>query len=205
MPFRIPLPSADTAGVRNLVLNEAHHRRVLVEALSMCRRRLFIATADVKDLHVGPIETSVGRGRAKSILKVFEKLSGRGVETRLLHSGIPSGPFLAELKERGLPAGLTMRRCPRVHLKTLIVDGEWMYLGSANLTGAGLGAKSPRRRNFEAGITTDELDLIDPVADMLDEIWNARRCEGCGRKGNCPEPLEEPRLRAASDVGNVSG
>jgi phosphatidylserine/phosphatidylglycerophosphate/cardiolipin synthase-like enzyme len=45
--------------------------------------------------------------------------------------------------------------CPRVHLKSLIIDGRFAYVGSANLTGAGMGAKSDRRRNFESGIITD--------------------------------------------------
>ena len=74
----------------------------------------------------------------------------------------------------------------------MIADGQWMYLGSANLTGAGLGAKSPRRRNFEAGIWTDEPALIDPVGDMLDGIWNGAECPDCGRKDHCPVPLEQP-------------
>lgn len=30
------------------------------------------------------------------------------------------------------------------------------YIGSANLTGAGIGMKSAQRRNFEAGILTNE-------------------------------------------------
>jgi phosphatidylserine/phosphatidylglycerophosphate/cardiolipin synthase-like enzyme len=81
-----------------------------------------------------------------------------------------------------------------VHAKAVIADGRWMYLGSANLTGAGLGAKSARRRNFEAGICTDDLTLIDPVLDMLDSIWSGAQCDGCGRKDHCPVPLEEPNL-----------
>jgi phosphatidylserine/phosphatidylglycerophosphate/cardiolipin synthase-like enzyme len=124
---------------------------------------------------------------------VFDELAKRHVHVNLLHSGIPSGPFLARLKE-GVPATLTMRRCPRVHAKAVIADGRWMYLGSANLTGAGLGAKSARRRNFEAGIWTDQTDLIDPVLDMLEEVWQGRACPNCGRKDFCAEPLEEPRL-----------
>jgi hypothetical protein len=174
----------------------------LGEALEACRHRLFICTADVKDLHleVHMRQSSRAGGRAKrgwrraqSIVDVFRGLSKQGIEVRLLHSGVPSGPFLAELKE-GIPKGLVMRRCPRVHAKALIADGRLMYLGSANLTGAGLGAKSARRRNFEAGIWTDELPLIDPVLDMLDGIWNGTECEDCGRKEHCPVPLEEPRL-----------
>jgi len=107
---------------------------------------------------------------------------------------VPSGAFLRELKADGVPAGLTMRRCPRVHAKAVIVDGLRMYLGSANLTGAGLGAKSARRRNFEAGIWTDQLALIDPVLDMLDGIWHGRECPACGRRNLCGVPLEEPDL-----------
>lgn len=36
----------------------------------------------------------------------------------------------------------------------LIFDFETAYIGSANLTGAGIGMKSSNRRNFEAGILT---------------------------------------------------
>lgn len=39
--------------------------------------------------------------------------------------------------------------CPRVHFKCIIVDGVKAYFGSANLTGAGMGAKSEKKRNFE--------------------------------------------------------
>jgi len=176
------------------ILNHDHLTGVLAEVLRCCRHRLVIATANVKNLYV-PVASSprAARRAARSILDVFDELSGRGVEIHLLHGGVPSGPFLEQIK-RALPAALTMRRCPRVHVKALIVDGRFMYLGSANLTGAGLGAKSPRRRNFEAGIWTDDLTLIDPVGDMLEGIWNGDRCPDCGRKDHCPVPLEEPQL-----------
>ena len=203
-----------------LILNDEHLGGVLEEALGACRRRLFIATADVKDVilpvpwldaasapsHVRPDESGYvacvrkrrkprhrAWRRAATILDVFQELSDKGVEIHLLHSGVPSGPFLEDLKHRKAPA-LLMRRCVRVHAKVVIADGRWMYLGSANLTGAGLGAKSDRRRNFEAGIWTDQTDLIDPVCDMLDGIWSGAQCATCGRKAHCPVPLEEPNL-----------
>ena len=55
--------------------------------------------------------------------------------------------------------------CPRVHFKMLIFDFESAYIGSANLTGAGIGMKSSNRRNFEAGILTDEAHLIDAACE----------------------------------------
>ncbi len=177
---------ADNVNMIELILNEQHLDRAIGRALRDCRHRLFISTADVKDLHL-----PMAGGRARSIVDALDDLADRGVEVRLLHAGIPSGPFIEELKRRR-PEGLVMRRCVRIHAKALIVDGVAMYLGSANLTGAGLGAKSDRRRNFEAGIWTDELHLIDPMIDMLDGIWSGSQCDGCGRRKQCPVPLEEP-------------
>ena len=49
---------------------------------------------------------------------------------------------------------MEMILCPRAHFKSVIVDGKIAYSGSANLTGAGLGAKGKDRRNFEGGILT---------------------------------------------------
>ncbi|HOF17898.1 MAG TPA: phospholipase D-like domain-containing protein [Phycisphaerae bacterium] len=172
-----------------LVLNDEHLGAVLQEAARTCRHRLFIATADLKDVHV-----PIGGGRAVSFLELMEQLAERGAEVHVLHSGVPSGPLRERLAKRPLPDGMILRRCPRVHAKAVIVDGRRMYLGSANLTGAGLGAKSARRRNFEAGVWTDDVSLIDPVLDMLQEVWTGGACADCGRREHCPEPLEEPAL-----------
>ena len=178
-----------------VILNEEHLETIFGEALRGCRHRLFIATANLKDLHVPSSGTSEKGRRARSILHVLDELGRRNIETRLLHSGVPSSSVLRGLKAHR-PENVVMRRCPRIHAKAVIVDGRRMYLGSANLTGAGLGAKSPRRRNFEAGIWTDDLSLIDPVADMLEGIWSGRECPDCGRREYRPVPLEEPQLSA---------
>ena len=173
------------------VLNEDHLSAAVSEVLKLCRHRLVIATANVKNLYVPDKARGIAGKGARSILDVFEEMSERNIEIRLLHSGTPSGPFMERL-EKHVPRMLTMRRCSRVHAKAMIADGQWMYMGSANLTGAGLGAKSARRRNFEAGIWTDELALIDPVGDMLEGIWDGAECPDCGRKEHCPVPLAEP-------------
>lgn len=44
-------------------------------------------------------------------------------------------------------------------------------VGSANLTGAGMGAKSDRKRNFENGVVTDDASLIAPLEDQFDAVW----------------------------------
>jgi phosphatidylserine/phosphatidylglycerophosphate/cardiolipin synthase-like enzyme len=159
---------------------------VLLELIPSARSSLFIATANLKAARVVQDD-----GSARSIVEVLERLGDRGVEVRVLHSGVPSGPFLEELK--GVrPRAFQMRRCVRTHFKAAIVDGQRLYLGSANLTGAGLGAKSGARRNFEIGLLSDDPDLLDRVADLFEAIWSGALCRRCARRDYCPEPLEEP-------------
>lgn len=169
--------------------------------MSGARVSLWIATANVKEMMVeAPVGTGArARGRYLSILDTFVDLARRGVELRLLHAGVPSRAFQAALKKRAVLAGrLAMRRCPRVHLKIIAVDGAELYLGSANFTGAGLGAKGHGRRNFEMGVLTSDDVLLDAVQARFDRIWTGRECAGCRLKDVCPEPLDEIEKRSRS-------
>ena len=80
--------------------------------------------------------------------------------------------------------------CPRVHFKMIIFDFESAYIGSANLTDAGIGMKSSNRRNFEAGIFTDEESLIDAACEQFDSVWRGEHCTHCGRRQYCTDPIK---------------
>ena len=187
--MRQPTPILAPTGQVQLVVNEAHFLRVVTDGILRAKVSLDITTADFKAMLI-PEE---GRRNARSIVEVLRELADGGVEIRLLHAGTPSSAALRELKER-LPKRLSIRRCPRLHAKAVIVDCRIMYLGSANLTGAGLGAKSDGKRNFEMGIWTESVGLIDPVLEQFNALWEGRRCQACRRKEVCPVPLEEPNL-----------
>jgi len=73
--------------------------------------------------------------------------------------------------------------------KHIVIDGELAYTGSANLTGAGLGMKSPKRRNFESGIVTTNPELIDHIMAQFDSVWIGKFCKDCGRKQYCSDPI----------------
>jgi phosphatidylserine/phosphatidylglycerophosphate/cardiolipin synthase-like enzyme len=189
-----PVPEAGASGARGeaeLVVDAQHYHRIVRDGILKATLSLDIMTADFKAMLI-PAAGSGGR-EAPSIVQVFRRLAEKGVEIRLLHAGTPSSAALRELK-RALPAGLTIRRCPRLHAKTVVVDCRAMYLGSANLTGAGLGAKADGRRNFEMGIWTESPALIDAVLEQFNALWEGRQCTSCRRKDVCPVPLEEPAL-----------
>jgi phosphatidylserine/phosphatidylglycerophosphate/cardiolipin synthase-like enzyme len=75
-------------------------------------------------------------------------------------------------------------------MKMIAVDGALLYLGSANFTGAGFGAKSDGRRNFETGIVTDDELVLDEMQATFEAIWSGRRCGACQLRGECPAPLD---------------
>lgn len=155
---------------------------VICEAVPKARRLLWLATADVKDLHVHK------QGRMVPFLEVLSDLVRRNVEIRLLHAKEPGPVFRRDFdRYPRLSKGLERMLCPRVHLKCAVVDGAYAYMGSANLTGAGIGAKSTRRRNFESGIVTDDQTIIGRLMEQFDAIWRGSHCPDCGRKEYCDE------------------
>ena len=98
-----------------------------------------------------------------------------------------------------------MKVCPRVHFKTVLVDGAWAYLGSANLTGAGLGAKGAHARNFELGFVTEDFDVIDRTTAFFESVWSGASCRGCRLREVCPDPLGPagPREAARGTPGGI--
>lgn len=176
-----------------LVVDAAHYERVVLGAMATAKVSLWIATANVKDVHVeAPVGTRArARGRFVSLLDRLESLVQDGVEVRILHGAVPSGPFRRSLARAALPPpGFQMRHCPRVHLKMIAVDGAYLYVGSANLTGAGLGARGEGRRNFELGIATDDHVLLDETQARFQRIWGGEDCGACRLRRECPKPLD---------------
>jgi phosphatidylserine/phosphatidylglycerophosphate/cardiolipin synthase-like enzyme len=181
-----------------LVAGRGHYDRVMTAVLA-AHTSVWIATANVKELLVEGGPATPGRRRTMkrasyvSVLSRFDDLARRGVELRILHAEIPSRPFRAAIaaQPRLVGGGLQLRMCPRVHLKLVIVDGALLYLGSANWTGAGLGAKGSGRRNFELGIVTDDGPLLDQTQAMFERLWRGAECAACKLKAMCPGPLAE--------------
>jgi phosphatidylserine/phosphatidylglycerophosphate/cardiolipin synthase-like enzyme len=201
----------------SLVAGKGHYQSV-VDRVMNAERSVWIATANLKELMVEDHRARPGKRRKlgrpsayRSILAVFAEQVARGLEIRILHAGLPSGPFRAELERhpelggrkrtrrtlvppvppapRRLAGSFEMRLCPRVHFKAVIIDGAEVYLGSANWTGAGLGAKGEGRRNFELGVLSSDDLLLDEIQRYYDTLWQGGACAGCRLRSVCPAPL----------------
>lgn len=161
------------------IQNEAHYKEVLSKA-SQVRESLWIGTADIKDLYIGD----------EPFLGVMADLVKKGIDVRLIHAKEP-GPVFREEFDRYpvLARRLERELCPRVHFKMMIFDYREAYIGSANLTGAGIGAKGANKRNFEAGILTDDPDLLDSCTEQFDSVWTGKHCKDCLRREVCGAPI----------------
>lgn len=135
----------------------------------------------------------MGNGRdAEPFLAVLDRLLRRGVEVRLLHAKEPGENFRQDFdRYPGLWSKLDRRLCLRVHFKIMIFDCSTAYIGSANLTGAGMGMKSSDGCNFEAGILTDDPALVDAAADHLDTVWQGCHCGRCRHKHECGDRIDK--------------
>ena len=166
------------------ITNDDHYNLVLSRVAAV-RQTLWIGTADIKDLHVKSGTDTI------PFLGVLAQLIRKRVEVRLIHAKEP-GPNFREDFDRYpvLASGLERVLCPRVHFKMLVFDCQTVYIGSANLTGAGIGMKGNTTRNFEAGILTDDPQLVAAAINQFDDVWIGRHCKSCNRRKFCGDPVK---------------
>lgn len=165
-------------------ISDTAHYSTVLDLVTKAKRTLWIGTADIKDLYVVKGKTE------KPFLGVLSELMGKGVEVRLIHAKEPGPNFREDFDRYPRLARLLERvMCPRVHFKLIIIDQTLCYIGSANLTGAGMGMKSAGRRNFEAGILTDEPSLVEAAIEEFDKVWRGSECKTCQRRNLCPDPI----------------
>lgn len=167
----------------NLITDISHYD-IALNLITLAKQSVWIGTADIKDLYVkkGGVEMP--------FLSILSELIGTGIDVRLIYAKEPGPNFKADFNRYPrLKTMLEQVLCPRVHFKIIVIDQKICYIGSANLTGAGMGMKSPNRRNFETGILTDIPDIVNGSIEEFDKVWRGNECKRCQRRKFCPNPI----------------
>lgn len=143
------------------ISNSDHYKEVRAQIKNV-KHTLWIGTADIKNLYL-----ELGKDK-KPFLALMAQLIRKGVEIRLIHAKEPGQAFREDFdKYPVLYDKLERVLCPRVYFKIIVLDCQIVYIGSANLIGAGIGMKADTTRNFEAGILTDVPELVESAMNQF--------------------------------------
>ncbi len=169
-----------------LLLNREIYLQLVQECIPQSRQSLWIVTADIKDMYI-----EYGNAFAP-FLQLLADMIDRGVAIRLIHAKEPGPRFRQEYDrfEQLIESDLFERvLCPRVHTKAVIIDHKLAFIGSPNLTGAGMGGKHEDKHNFEAGFLFNNVGEIKRLSEWVERLCKGEYCTSCRRVEHCPDPI----------------
>lgn len=177
------MPSSET----HLIINENHYREV-IDRICAAQSSIKIMTANFKRFRLKPTDNQgEGYKDGTPFVKYLMAKAVQGVSVQIICSR-PSTSFTEEWEEyyrQMNPELFQYRFCERNHAKVVIIDDKFAYVGSANVTPAGLGQGIFTPGNFEAGIFTAEPEIISQLQSLFTMIWDGDCCSDCHRADKC--------------------
>lgn len=179
-----PLSTTETL----LIINENHYQEVL-QRICTAKSSIKIMTASFKRFNLKPTDNQGDTYFSGTpFIKYLMAKAVQGVSVQIICS-MPSSSFSDEWKEyyrQMMKPGLfDYMHCERNHAKIFIIDDKFAYVGSANVTPAGLGQGIFTPGNIEAGILTENPEIVSSVKDLFSMIWERKFCNNCHRTKEC--------------------
>lgn len=129
--------------------------------------------------------TSTKDPRAKiQFMEYLNMMADSGIVVRFLYSDVSEGmdSLLDSIKTS---SNFKIIKCVRNHAKIVIVDDEFAYVGSANITRAGIGQIEENKGNFECGAISNDPVFVADALKYFDFTMSSEPCHGCHRKSSC--------------------
>lgn len=170
-----------------LITNESHYQEV-IQRICSASSSIKIMTADFKRFNLKPTGKQ-GKEYKKGtpFIKYLMAKAVQSISVQVICAN-PSKLFDDERREyyqQMNPNLFEYRKCIRNHAKIVIIDDSYAYIGSANVTPAGIGQGIFTPGNFEAGILTRDKGLVSSVKALFSMVWEGKKCQNCHREHNC--------------------
>jgi excisionase family DNA binding protein len=171
-----------------LIINENHYEEV-IERICSAKSSIRIMTANFKRFRLKPTDKQ-GMFYGTPFIECLMEKAVQGVSVQIICSK-PSQSFTKEWMEcfqrMNNPKVFEYKFCDRNHAKVFIIDDMVAYVGSANVTKAGLRQDIISQQNIEAGILTEDPVLVSSIRSFFSEIWNGKWCSKSHIDDNCDE------------------
>ena len=179
-----------SSGAPRLIINEDHYQEV-IERICAAKSSIKIMTANFKRFRLKPTEDQgYHYNDGTPFIQYLMEKAVEGVSVQIICSR-PSASFTEEWQEyyqqMEEPDLFEYMFCDRNHSKIAVVDDKLAYIGSANVTPAGLGQGVFTPGNFEAGILTEDPGVISSLKEFFSIIWDEKWCINCHRAEKCNE------------------
>lgn len=185
-----PIKEEEAIPASNTRLITENHYEEVIERICAAKSSIRIMTGDFKRFKLKPTaKQGKNYNDGTPFIKHLMEKAGKGISVQIICSR-PSKSFKEEydaLYERIKPKNFRIYFCERNHSKVVVVDNKVAYVGSANVTPAGLaqGVMSPG--NFEAGILTENHQFISQLNTLFSKIMNGDYCYNCHLANKCVE------------------
>lgn len=172
------------------IVNDEHYDEV-IERIRNARRSIVVMIANFKKFRLKPAKGK-NYNDGTPFLKMLIEKAKSGVSVKALCSSTSYGmdQELEMYYDKKAPKTFQYKQCVRSHIKMIIIDDCYAYIGSANVTGAGLGQGNYTPGNFEMGILTTDPGIIDKAKNEFEAIWNGNYCKNCHRRDACVKPMK---------------
>lgn len=169
------LKQSKVSSETRLITNEEHYDEV-VKRMCEAKSSIKIMTANFKRFRLKPTsKQGVNYNDGTPFIEYLMDKAVEGISVQIICSN-PSASFIEEWQEcyrlKGNPERFEYMFSDRNHAKVYIVDDKIAYIGSANVTKAGI--RQLNDANYEAGILTDDPELVSSIKEFFSMVWEQK-------------------------------